>query len=258
MKVFAVLAAALVVTLIHVKEGGASDAYAVDPLNRVMKVSQAANVRAGPGPDYAVRVTLAAGVGVRVTGAVQDRDWLRIDLRGDGGAAYIYAPLLKEASAPIRLKSFGPGWSVTENQPCQAWNNGKGRTHEMLSWSGACVGGKASGQGRLIWRSAFGENVYEGTMEAGKLHGIGTLKSSDGSRYRGEWHRGRRHGSGVYTWAIGHRYEGGWRDDKPNGFGTARFADGEVHRGQWLDGCYGERGGDWAALMTSITSCGFE
>ena len=257
MKAFAVLAA-LAVAMIHVDRTDAADTYEVDPLNREMQVAKAANVRAGPGLDYAVHATLAAGIGVRVTGAVQDRDWLRIDLRGDGGASYIYAPLLQEASVAARLKPLGPGWSVSENQPCQAWNNGKGDSHELISWSGACVDGKASGQGRLVWRSAYGKSVYEGTMEAGRLHGTGTLRSSDGGRYQGEWYRGRRHGSGVYTWAIGHRYEGGWRYDKPDGYGTARFADGEVHQGQWRDGCYGERGGDWVALMTSVASCGFE
>ena len=196
-----------------------------------MTMAAPANVRTGPGRDYAVRVVLAEGVTVRVTGAVRDRDWLRVDLRGDGSEAFIYAPLLKAAAFSAPLQPLGSDWSITENQPCQVWNGGMGDKYKRFTWSGNCVNGKASGKGRLVWRSRLGKHVYEGFVLAGKRHGSGTLRRSDGSRYVGEWRSGQRHGSGTYTWAVGHRYKGTWSDDKPHGFGTATFADGDVPPG---------------------------
>ncbi len=111
MRTLATLAAALAAAIIWIADANAAEAYTVDPISRVMTVTTPANVRAGPGQDYAVRVVLAEGVTVRVTGAVRDRDWLRVDLRGDGSEAFIYAPLLKEAafSAPSsRSAPTGP------------------------------------------------------------------------------------------------------------------------------------------------------
>ena len=277
MRALAALAAALAAAMVWSGGAAEADAYTVDPFNRVMEVAEGANVRAGPGPDYAVRVTLNEGVKVRVTGTVRDRDWLRVDLRGDGGAAFVYAPLLKETAtvhaplpketatvhAPLpketaTVKPFGPGWSITRNQPCQVWNQGRGDEYGPFTWSGACVDGRASGEGRLVWRSRFGRYVYEGGMEAGKLHGKGKLVQSDGGRYEGQWRDGKRHGRGTYKWIIGHRYQGDWRDDRPHGFGIATYADGEVHKGLWLHGCYGKREGQWAALIASVDDCGFD
>ena len=271
MRTLAALAAVLAAAMIWSADANAAEAYTVDPVQRVMVVETPANVRTGPGPDYDVHIALNEGVSVRVTGAVRDRDWLRIDLRGDGGEAFIYAPLLKEAPAPqlkpapqltetaepAPLQPLGSDWSIAENQPCQVWNGGMGHKHEHYNWSGDCFGGKASGQGRLVWRTLFGKYVYEGFLLAGKRHGSGILKRSDGSRYEGQWRNGRRHGSGTYTWAVGHRYEGAWSDDKPHGFGTATFADGDVHRGEWRNGCYGERDGIWSALIATVEDCGF-
>jgi len=257
MRVIATLAAALAVAMIWVADVNATDTYRVDPIDSVMTLAETSNVRAGPSTDYDVRVVLAEGAGVRVTGIVRDRNWVRVDLRGDGDEAFIYAPLLKEAAALVPRERFGPEWSVTENQSCRVWNSGMGDKTKRFTWSGDCVKGKASGKGQLVWRSRYGKHVYDGFMLAGKRHGSGTWMRSDGSQYVGKWRNGMRHGSGTYTWASGHRYEGGWSDDRPHGFGTAYFADGDVHQGQWRRGCYGERDGIWSALIATVEDCGF-
>lgn len=233
MRTLATLAAALAAAMVWIADAGAADAHTVDTVDRVMEVTRNANVRAGPGTDHDVRAVL----------------------RGDGGGAFIHASLLQETPA---TGSFGPDWSITRNQPCHVWNHGKGGKRERFTWSGPCVDGKASGQGRLVWHSCFGRNVYDGEMEADRLHGIGTLKRSDGGCYRGEWRDGERHGQGTYRWAIGHRYEGAWQNDRPHGYGVAAYADGDVIEGDWRKGCYGEKDGQWAALIASVEDCGFE
>ena len=256
MRTHAALAALLTAAMVWIADANAAKADTIEPLNHVMEVAAAANVRAGPGASYDVRYVLNAGAKVRVTGAVQGREWLRIDPRGDGDEAFIYAPLLKEAAASGRTILSDSRWSVTENRPCQVWNDDR-KDREAFTWSGACVDGKVSGEGRLVWYTRFGRNVYEGSMADGKLHGHGTLRRSDGARYEGEWRDGKRHGKGTYKWAAGHRYEGAWHDDRPHGFGTATFADGDVHQGQWSEGCYGEQGGIWSALIATVEDCGF-
>ena len=270
MRTLAALAVALAAAVVWIGSAGpavaadeevqgavSADSFVVDPLDRVMKLTEAANVRSGPGTDYAVRVVLNAGATVRVTGVVQDRNWLRVDLHRDGEAAFVHASLLQEANPPP-LKPSGRSWSLIENQPCQVWNHGRGDKYEGFTWSGACVDGKAAGQGRLVWHSRYGMSVYEGGMEAGKQHGNGTLRRSDGGRYEGDWHDGMRQGRGTYTWAVGHRYRGDWRDDKPHGFGVATFADGDVFKGLWLRGCYQSRDGRGAALITTLDACAYE
>ena len=231
--------------------------YSVVPADRVMEAARAANVRTGPGPDYEVVKWVVAGERVQVTGEVSGRNWMRVAL-GDGGTAFIYAPLLKAVKAvptPASPVPFGPSWSVTENQACQVWNHGN-RDYEPFIWSGACVDGKASGEGRLTYRGGAG--AYEGDMRAGTMHGRGVLIWVDGFRYEGEFSEGRQHGFGTLFRANGDRYEGAWRHGRPHGHGTFTTADGETYEGAWRDGCLGERDGRWASLGTTAAECGFE
>ena len=158
------------------------------------------------------------------------------------------------------LESFGPNWSIVENQPCQVWNDGKPEEHEPFTWSGACADGKASGEGRLTYSSSKGEVVYQGPMHGGKRHGHGiVIRAADGARYEGGWRDGswdgygtvtypsgnryegefrdgKRHGRGTFAWADGRRYEGEFRESKLHGHGTYTWADGNRYEGEWRDG----------------------
>ena len=235
MRVCATVAGALAITMIlstgvQADSTAPADHYTVVPLNRVMQAVQGANARTGPGPQHPVLVALNAGVNVRVTGEVQGRDWLQVDLWQNGGAAFIYAPLLRDASEPP--ERAGDEWSVAENQSCKVWNFGNKR-NEPFTWSGVCEDGKAAGEGRFTIRG--GRYVYEGAMLAGKAHGYGAFTWADGERYEGEWHDGRPHGHGAYT-----------------------LFDGKVYQGEWRDGCFGERSGRWASIATSAAACGFD
>ena len=251
------------------QEGPPADRYRIEQADRLMRASEAANLRTGPSPDYDIVGTVRAGDELRVTGEVRGRDWLRVSFRG--GTAFVYAPLLRptrqeavqetvqeDDAAPRPADSpprAGADWSIAENQPCQVWNYGN-RDYEPFTWTGACVEGKASGEGRLVYRG--GEGVYEGGMEAGKMHGRGILTWANGFRYEGELRDGKQHGYGTFTEASGERYEGNWRDGKPHGQGTYVQGDGTTFKGEWRDGCFGTQGGRWASIGTSAAACGFE
>ena len=107
MRRHAALAAVLAAAMIWFADASTAKAYTVNPLNQVMEVAEAANVRAGPGTGYDVRYVLYEGATVRVTGAVQERDWLRIDLRGDGGRG-LHLRAAAEGDVRFRRGRFCP------------------------------------------------------------------------------------------------------------------------------------------------------
>ena len=253
--------------------------HRVKPVDRLMSAREAANVRTGPSPDYDIVGTVMPNDELHVTGEVRGRDWLRVEYPRSGDEAYIYGPLLRlvrqlpratesapttpeaETSAALTPNTSaspqpsGPRWSIAENQPCEVWNYGN-RDYEPLTWTGPCMNGKASGSGRLVFRS--GEGVYDGGMQGGKMHGRGVLDWANGFRYEGELRDGRQHGQGTLTQASGARYVGGWREGRPHGQGTYTQADGSTFEGAWRDGCFGEREGRWASIGTTAAACGFE
>ena len=206
------------------EQAAPAPAYTVYPIDTVMEAVERANLRAGPGTDHAVVGTLDVGASVRATGTVETgtvegRDWLRVELPEDGGAAFVYAPLLKEV---LTAASLGPDWIATENDGC-LMHNPTPQPDETATWSGACVDDRVSGEGLAVWRHGGGTETYEGGMKAGKRHGRGTFVTAEGNRYEGAWRDGTMDGSGTYTWSGGDRYEGNWRDGTFHGRGTYRL-----------------------------------
>ena len=66
-------------------------------------------------------------------------------------------------------------WQVLEDNPsCVVWNDYP-QLNETVTWSGACVNGKAQGRGAQVWRHWEDEewkgSKYTGGMEDGKGHG---------------------------------------------------------------------------------------
>ena len=175
----------------------------------------------------------------------------------------------------------GGVWAVAEDGACKLWN-AYPEPGEKVSWTGACKDGKASGMGRVVWKSARGESTYDGEYRAGNIHGRGIYVWPSGARYEGEWKSGKWHGRGTYTWPNGSRYEGEYRDDKRHGHGIFTFASGVRYEGVWRDGkihgpgvlfnksgkrvasdnarngCFGKRDGRWITSGASAEECGFK
>eukprot|EP00918_Siedleckia_nematoides_P104941 GHVU01229129.1.p2 GENE.GHVU01229129.1~~GHVU01229129.1.p2 ORF type:complete len:166 (+),score=28.23 GHVU01229129.1:24-500(+) len=66
-------------------------------------------------------------------------------------------------------------------------------------------------------------------------HGLGVLRSEDGSKYEGEWRYGERHGLGVQRDANGvTRYAGQWDRDRHHGLGVSKKNSGLLdYAGRW-------------------------
>ena len=257
---------ACTVTATVVEEGEEPErAPGIAPADRWMQARTRTNVRSGPGTDHAKVGLLEAGEKVHVTGDAGA--WLRIE-SPDGSTAFVHGSLLvspaskdRDAAAPP-LQPLGPNWSIVENQPCQVWNYGAAEKREPITWSGACVDGKASGNGRMTLSGGdaqyqggmrdgkvHGEGIYthvsgyryEGGLRDGKQHGYGRVVYAGGDSYEGEWHEGKQHGRGTYirvkpgpgNW---HRYEGEFRNGKLHGRGTKTYLSGSRYEGEFRDG----------------------
>lgn len=73
-------------------------APAIDRLDADWTLVQDANLRAGPGTDYAILGALTKGTTVRVEGRVQKRRWLRVTSGGRSG--YLHESLARPVAGP--------------------------------------------------------------------------------------------------------------------------------------------------------------
>jgi len=131
-------------------------------------------------------------------------------------------------------------WQALENNPsCSMWNALPPHQNVTITWSGACVNGKAQGRGTKVLRALIDGDwktaKYEGEMKEGKEHGRGVLVYADSARYEGDWKDGKWHGHGVRVFANGDRYEGDWKDGKRTGRGVYEFANGDKCEGDWRE-----------------------
>ncbi len=124
---------------------------------------------------------------------------------------------------------------------CQVWSpESKPDSSELVSWSGDCQDGKASGQGVLVWlEDGILQLRFEGPMVEGKAEGFGRvwLRGDSGyDHYEGQFKGSKLDGQGVYKDADGSRYEGEFRNDKPHGYGIYEGADGTRFAGELRNG----------------------
>ena len=125
-------------------------------------------------------------------------------------------------------------WHQLDSHPgCYVWNSGL-RAEETASWSGACGGSVAEGEGVLTWAYPEGASVYEGALVGGKRHGRGRVTSGFGRVEEGTYANGLRSG----RWRITYR---------PHGPAAAAAQRGGIAVGSVTEGIYanGRRTGMW-------------
>jgi hypothetical protein len=110
-------------------------------------------------------------------------------------------------------------------------------------WSGACVAGKAEGQGVAEWQlDGVFNNRSEGTYRAGLRDGRVLVTTAEGGRGEAEFRNGRMNGRCVFTQNDGAHFDGQCANDKRNGFGKQTFASGNRYEGDYRNDDLNGRG----------------
>ena len=111
-----------------------------------------------------------------------------------------------------------PCWMETANQPgCHVWNP-RPAPEETVTWSGACVDGKASGKGKSVWRfrrdGAWKTSGGEGELREGKSrYGHWVTFSSRGDVWEGPYVDGK-HGRWVKRGTRGDVWQCWYRGER--------------------------------------------
>lgn len=162
-------------------------------------------------------------------------------------------PTQPQPQAPTAVRPAAPDWTL-DAQGCQLWRRPLPAA-ATVTWSGACVDGKAQGRGVAQWQfNGIVWSRYEGEMQAGRHDGQGTLVSRFGVRYEGGFAEHRYEGQGrlsypsgatfagrfaagqlegpcTYDGPEGQHYDGQCAAGRPEGRGTIRFANGDRYEG---------------------------
>ena len=138
-------------------------------------------------------------------------------------------------------------WVTDPMDGCQVWSYGDPSSKEVVSWSGSCESGKATGRGVLVVNDPSGLlAVFDGEMSAGKGNGFGKLRfrnedSGDYDTYLGQFQGSLPQGRGIFESSEGWRLEGEFSGSFDTGSGTLYVRDEEkstdaVIRGSFKDG----------------------
>ena len=146
-------------------------------------------------------------------------------------------------------------WKVLANKlDCHIWDNYY-YADQSVTWSGACIGGVADGQGTSVWIWDDEESVSDtGTLSNGKAQGHWVARFSDGRTWEGPYVDGEKNGHWVesHVGMLGNIliWEGPYVDGERNGHWVERFGDrgtsegpdGGTSEGPYLDG---QKNGHW-------------
>ena len=141
-------------------------------------------------------------------------------------------------------------WQVLDSSPdCYLWNNNL-EVNSTVTWSGACAGGLAEGDGEIKWVSGQDrENIstYTGHLRQGRMEGQWSVVVADGSQGEGPFVDGKQHGHWVFRQPDGTVVEGSFVNGRYHGQWVVHEADGAVGEGPFVDG---KRHGQWVLRTT--------
>ena len=120
----------------------------------------------------------------------------------------------------------------------------------VVFYDGEWRNDKMSGLGAMVWLTENGEgfsSVYDGEWREDLRSGYGVFNWSDFRNscdkrqvckhidwYAGQWLHGRMHGLGIMHTSEGSRYVGQWDQDQKHGLGMEGFSSGGLHSGMFL------------------------
>ncbi len=135
-------------------------------------------------------------------------------------------------------------WMELANEAgCYVWNE-QLQKDESVTWSGACAGSLAHGEGSFTW--VWGEDkrviTATGWLQNGKQRGYWVARCPDGGVHEGPYVDGKRHGPWIARYPDGGVQEGPYVDGKHHGYWVTRYPNGVVHEGPYVDG---KRHGHW-------------
>ena len=171
-------------------------------------------------------------------------------------AVALAALLLVVLAAGVHSQAFDPAetcegtaegaecWKQLSSHPgCHVWNRGpitwkRGLIPEQTAtWSGACNGSVADGEGVLTWADREGAIVYEGALVGGKPHGRGSETDGNGSVAEGTYAAGQPAGRWRVTFGLsGIVDEGIFANGRPTGRWITRYGDGMISETPYVNG----------------------
>ena len=164
-----------------------------------------------------------------------------------------------DSAVSAAASELTPHWIQDVRTGCKVWDP-LPKANESVTWSGACAGGFAAGEGIAEWfENGFwtqtdqgfhinghlngqgtenrknGES-YTGQFRNGLFNGFGIYTFTNGAKYSGQFSDGKREGQGDQTFFNGNRYSGNWSNNKPSGHGKMYFTNGNIYEGEFLAG----------------------
>lgn len=147
----------------------------------------------------------------------------------------------------VALQATADHWVTDPVGGCQVWSYGDPSGKEVVSWSGSCEAGKATGRGVLVVNDPSGLlAVYDGEMSRGRGNGFGMLRFRNEDThgydsYLGQFQDSLPQGRGIFDSSEGWRLEGEFSGGFDTGSGTLHIRDEENHtdaviRGSFKDG----------------------
>lgn len=134
-------------------------------------------------------------------------------------------------------------WLKDPITDCQAWSPNDGSAKEVITWSGSCENGKATGSGVLVVHDKDGLSaVYNGEMTGGKANGTGSLKfrnvdNAGFNHFLGNFVDGKPTGHGIYRSIEGFSIIGRFNGKLDSGEGLLKTKkDKATLLGKFVDG----------------------
>lgn len=158
--------------------------------------------------------------------------WLKRAGPGLALAAFLGSP---QSGAAATAEA---NWLKDPITGCAVWTEHPA-SKAVISWSGGCQDGKASGPGVLSWFEDGKLTLrFEGTMVAGKAQGAGKVDfwlKNGYAQYRGELKDSDFHGHAVLVLADQSRAEGEFQGGSLNGYVAFARTNGASYTGQVKD-----------------------